>query len=315
MKNYPSKEILSLLLSPLLISVLIIGLISPRVYAQGAGPNKPHVVVFMIDDLDQKTFSLLVNSGRLPNIKKHLVDRGVIFDNSFAGDSICCPSRATFFTGQYVHNHGVLDVTKGVGYLFPFDKTGQGGEQTLLPVWLQNSGYKTALFGKYMNGYGVTDGGNPARIPKGWNKWLAFYSNSTYNVYNYNYNEDGILKVGGSNESDYQTDFISRKVSAYISETSNTTPHFIYVAVTPPHTLVSENALLPGLAYGGAFNWEIPPAPRHQYLIDGNSSNDEVPSLDRSIANFNESSQSYALKPDWMQQNVPLMSTTTISWA
>ncbi len=288
----------------------------PVVQAQSL--EKPNIVVFMIDDLDQKSMNQLLEIGRLPNIQAHLISRGVTFDNSFATDSICCPSRATFFSGQYVHNHGVKDITEGAGYLYPTDATGQGGEDTLLPKWMKTAGYRTALFGKYLNKYGETDG-SPSRIPSGWDQWLALYSNTTYNVYGYDYNENGQLKVGGTAVTDYQTDFISKKVTDYLSSSvvTPTEPQFIYVAVTPPHTTTNENQFLAATSYGGVFSWQIPPAPRYSYLIDGNVANGELPKQNQSTmnTNFNEGSATYSLKPDWMRNNVPMMSSLTLSYA
>ena len=62
---------------------------------------RPNVVVLMTDD--QTVESLRV----MPNVKSLIADQGVTFDNSFVSYSLCCPSRSTFLTGQYAHNHGV----------------------------------------------------------------------------------------------------------------------------------------------------------------------------------------------------------------
>ena len=71
---------------------------------------RPNLLVIMVDDLDQPTFDLMLRSGWLPNIQRHIADAGVHFDNSYVSDAVCCPSRATYFTGQYPQNHGILSV-------------------------------------------------------------------------------------------------------------------------------------------------------------------------------------------------------------
>ena len=85
----------------------------------------------------------------MPNVRTLLADQGVTFDNSFVSYSLCCPSRATFLTGQYAHNHGVWSNAPPNGGYDKLDRT------NTLPVWLQRAGYQTIHIGKYLNGYGT----------------------------------------------------------------------------------------------------------------------------------------------------------------
>jgi len=70
--------------------------------AASAAP-RPNVVVIETDDQTANTL------WAMPIVQRELAHRGVTFDNSFVSYSLCCPSRATFLTGQYAHNHGVFD--------------------------------------------------------------------------------------------------------------------------------------------------------------------------------------------------------------
>ena len=90
----------------------------------------------------------------LPAVRRLIVRPGAWFTRSFASFPLCCPSRATFLTGQYAHNHGVLDNRPPRGGYYKLDS-----DETL-PVWLQRAGYETAHVGKYLNGYGTR---RPAR--------------------------------------------------------------------------------------------------------------------------------------------------------
>lgn len=70
--------------------------------------SRPNLVVIMTDDLDVNTLSNMLANELMPNLQKFLIKRGTEFTNSFVTNSECCPSRSTFLTGQYSHNHGVL---------------------------------------------------------------------------------------------------------------------------------------------------------------------------------------------------------------
>ncbi|MET0938458.1 MAG: sulfatase-like hydrolase/transferase, partial [Gaiellaceae bacterium] len=101
--------------------------------AASGPPKRPNVVVIMTDD--QTVESLRV----MKNVKRLLVSHGTSFDNSFASFALCCPSRATFLTGQYAHNHGVLSNKPPYGGYYALDN------ENTLPVWLERAGYETIL--------------------------------------------------------------------------------------------------------------------------------------------------------------------------
>ena len=77
---------------------------------------RPNVLVLMTDD--QTVESMRV----MPNVKTLIADQGVTFDNSFVSYSLCCPSRSTFLTGQYAHNHGVWGNTAPNGGYYKLDR-------------------------------------------------------------------------------------------------------------------------------------------------------------------------------------------------
>src|SRR4051794_26880078 len=67
-----------------------------------AADARPNVLVIETDDQTLESMRVMGNVNALIGAK------GATFQNSFVNYSLCCPSRATFLTGQYVHNHGVL---------------------------------------------------------------------------------------------------------------------------------------------------------------------------------------------------------------
>ena len=62
---------------------------------------RPNIVVIESDDQRVEDLTAMPNAGRL------LAARGTSFLNSFVSNPLCCPSGATFLTGQYSHNNGV----------------------------------------------------------------------------------------------------------------------------------------------------------------------------------------------------------------
>ena len=81
--------------------------------AQDAGPGAaasgPNVVVVMTDD------QRVDDMPGLPKTQRLIGQAGVTFSRYYASYPVCCPARATFFTGQYAQNHGVRCLYKECG--------------------------------------------------------------------------------------------------------------------------------------------------------------------------------------------------------
>jgi len=184
------------------------------------GPTRPNVVVLMTDD--QTVESMRV----MPRVREVLADNGTTFTNSFVSESLCCPSRATFFTGQYAHNHGVL------GNFPPNGGYGRLDKLEWLPVWLQRAGYRTMHVGKFLNGYGQEVGSPPTEVPPGWDDWNASVDPSTYRYYGYMLNENGTLRT----YEDYSTDlYAGRAMDLIDAAAADSRPFFLSVAFLAPH--------------------------------------------------------------------------------
>ncbi len=216
--------------------------------AQSASPaSRPNVVVLMTDDQTLESMRVM------PNVQTLLADQGVTFDNSFVSYSLCCPSRATFLTGQYAHNHGVWGNAAPNGGYYKLDST------NTLPVWLQRAGYQTIHLGKYLNGYGTR---SKTEIPPGWGEWFGTPDPSTYRYLGYTFNENGKLVTYGNTAANYKTDVEAQKAVDIIARQAlDPRPFFLWVAFLAPHS-------------GGPRDPDDPsgqatpsPAPRHRNLF------------------------------------------------
>ncbi|HKP89578.1 MAG TPA: sulfatase [Thermoleophilaceae bacterium] len=151
---------------------------------QGAGEDgRPNILVVMTDD------QAATDVAKMPNVRRLLVKKGATFTDAVDSFPLCCPSRATFITGQYAHNHGV------VGNFYPYGWYGMEERGNTLPRWLQQSGYRTALIGKWLNGYGARDA--HGEVPVGFDIWRGLLDVSAYDYFNFVMNRDGKLKTWG----------------------------------------------------------------------------------------------------------------------
>jgi N-acetylglucosamine-6-sulfatase len=216
------------------------------------GKQRPNVVVVMSDD--QTVESMRV----MGNVNGRLAEFGVTFANSFASFPLCCPSRATFLTGQYAHNHGTLGNGPPEGGFAKFNAE-HGGNT--LAGWLQGDGYHTVEVGKYLNGYGGA--ATETLVPAGWSEWYATAGNAQ-RVYDYELNQNGTLIGYGTAPQDYKGDVITaRAVDAVNTSAPAQRPFFLYVNYTAPHSGSNPSANPPSNCDGTA-----QAAPRHASALN-----------------------------------------------
>jgi N-acetylglucosamine-6-sulfatase len=241
------------------LAVAFVAALVPCALTASAGaqvfPERPNILLVMTDD--QTVESMRV----MPEVQQLLADRGTTFDNSFVNFSLCCPSRATAFTGQYSHNHHVQGLTPPLGGYTKLDTT------NYLPLWLQQAGYRTMHLGKFLNGYG-SQNPDPYEVPPGWDVWQGSIDPSTYDYTHFTLNENGtLMDYGGVNDPGmYQTDFYTNRAIQLIDDNAESSqPFFFSLAYLAPH-------------HGAPLEFDDPPvlktpavAPRHQNAFASSS--------------------------------------------
>jgi N-acetylglucosamine-6-sulfatase len=167
-----------------LIAVLLFSAASASARPVSAEKDgRPNILVVMTDD------QAAADVAQMPNVRKLLAKQGTTFANAVDSFPLCCPSRATFITGQYAHNHGVF------GNFYPYGWYGMKHRANILPAWLQKVGYRTALIGKWLNGYGALDA--HGEVPTGFDIWRGLLDVSAYDYFNFVMNRNGKLKTWG----------------------------------------------------------------------------------------------------------------------
>jgi arylsulfatase A-like enzyme len=174
--------------------------------------GRPNILLIVTDD-QRAEGTMRV----MPSTRKLIARQGVEFTNTFAVSSQCCPSRASMMTGQYPHNHRVITN----------QHSGRLDHRATIQRYLQESGYLTAMAGKWLNRW------NAEEDPPFWHHWAIHLGRSVSYYYGGTWNEDGV-----SYQRDrYSTDFIASKGVKYLRafEGSDEQPWFIYLSPFAPH--------------------------------------------------------------------------------
>ena len=194
-----------------------------------AAAAPPNIIFILTDDMRKDDMMYM------PKTHSLLREPGMGFRNAFVSNALCCPSRATIMRGQYSHNNGVWSnsstdssSTTSGGWQAYQDN---GNEADNVATRLDSAGYRTGLFGKYLNNYT-----NTTFQPQGWDRWFAAFSAGDARYFNYDVNDQGTIRHFGTSASDYKTDVISRQTNAFISNSAAAgTPFFAHVAPIAPH--------------------------------------------------------------------------------
>jgi arylsulfatase A-like enzyme len=231
--------------------------------APGKVAAQPNIVFILTDDLSNDLVQYM------PQLRA-LEARGLTFDDYFVSDSLCCPSRASIFTGNFPHDTGVYsNVGPSGGFHVFYDR---GEQQSTFNVALQLAGYRTAMMGKYLNGYM----GGPAQspvpdtyVPPGWNEWDV--AGAAYPEFDYTLNENGTLHYYGDAPRDYLTDVLARRGVKFIDSSAGSgQPFFLELATFAPHrpyTPAPRYAkLFPGLKAPEPPNFDVLPTDPPRWL-------------------------------------------------
>ena len=196
----------------LLLCSLVGTMAGPEVSAQTQ--QKPNIIFILTDDQDTGSIQYM------PTVQKELVEKGTTFENGILTVSECCPSRATMLRGQYAHNHRI---GLGAGANARTFRR-HGLEKSTVATWLNSVGYRTALIGKYLNGYRYR------YVPHGWDRW---YANVSSDVWAECLNENGKERCYGGKHPDA---VLADKADGFVRDNKgNAAPLFLWLSFNAPH--------------------------------------------------------------------------------
>ena len=221
------------------LAVLIVSAVAvtvdrrPAVASAGTKPSssavttKPNIVILLSDDQP-------AGFMQMAHVKADIGAHGVTFSNGFVEDPLCCPSRTSILRGQYAHttriysNGGPDGGFTGVRNAH-LDEASTGG---MLGMWLHDDGYRTAMIGKYLNGY-TTKG----YVSPGWDYWRALtkIDPNGYTQYGVASWQDGQTTTTELPAQGYSTDAVNKYAHQFITSTPASEPLFLYLAWRAPH--------------------------------------------------------------------------------
>jgi len=177
----------------------------------GAEAKKPNIVFFFSDDLTTQAISAYrygMDLPPTPNIDR-LARQGMLFENSFCGNSICTPSRGSVMTGLHSHKNGIVHLG---GALDP--------DRPSWPKALHQNGYTTAVFGKW----------HMKTKPTGFDTWEVFSGQGNY------YNPELFGSKGGSRVIEgHSTDIVTDLALDWLERRDKSKPFALLVQHKAPH--------------------------------------------------------------------------------
>mgnify|MGYP001944720215 CR=1 FL=1 len=187
--------------------------------------KKPNIIFILTDDLGFNQIGAYGDTViKTPNLDD-MANNGIRFDQAYAGNTVCSPSRVSLFTGRdgrYMSNNSNTVQLEEI-------------DITMAHV-LKHADYDTALFGKYSIGskMGVTD-----PLAMGFDTWYGMYSIlEGHRQYPKILWRDGvkerITENEGGRKGAYASELFTNEAISYIKQ-ERENPFFIMLAYPSPH--------------------------------------------------------------------------------
>ncbi|QDU81707.1 Arylsulfatase [Polystyrenella longa] len=218
-----------------------------KLEANGSG-DQMNVIYILADDHRYDVMGFLDHPFVQTPVMDSMAEKGVYFKNAFVTTSLCSPSRASILTGQYMHQHGVVDNNNLArpGTVF-------------FPQYLQQVGYQTAFIGKWHMG-GHSDDPRP-----GFDHWVSFKGQGHYNP-----PEKSLWTLNVNGKSVPQEGYITDELTDYAvnwlkEERDDSKPFCMYLSHKAVHGM-----FYPAERHAGRYKDEKMPVPSTMANTDEN---------------------------------------------
>jgi arylsulfatase A-like enzyme len=184
-----------------------------------------NLILILTDNHGPHTLGCYGNPDiRTPNIDR-LAKEGALFENAFACNAVCSPTRASLLTGLMPSQHGVHTYLPAGGAQIGPQAYNTIGELVGLPRILTSNGYVAGLTGKWHLG------GN-LHAQDGFTYWVTKPHGHSPGFYDQEVIEDGRIRK----EPGYLTDFWTDHALRFL-EQHHQRPFFLFLAYNGPYGL------------------------------------------------------------------------------
>ena len=212
----------------LFVTVLLWNLLSSSLAAEEEQRKyKPHILYIVADDLGWKDVGFHGSDILTPSLDG-LAETGVRFEQFYA-QPMCTPTRACLMTGRYPFRYGLQTAVIPSGHTY-----GLPTDEWLLPQALKETGYQTAIIGKWHLGHADR---------KYWPRQRGFdyqYGPLIGEIDYYTHEQHGVLDWFRNNEplkeEGYSTTLIGNEAVKLIDDHDPATPLYLYLTFNAPHT-------------------------------------------------------------------------------
>lgn len=177
--------------------------------------RRPNIVMILTDDHAAHSIgaygSVVNTTPRIDEIAR----RGVLFENCFATNALCSPSRASILTGTYSHVNGVTTLVT------PID-----ANQPTFVTQLKEAGYRTAMIGKWHMGHGA------GHDPEGFDYWDVLVGSDGQGEY---WDPLFLSAEGERVEKGYATDIITDLALRWVESLESDEPWCVLIYHKAPH--------------------------------------------------------------------------------
>jgi arylsulfatase A-like enzyme len=220
--------------------------------------DRPNILLILVDDLGYGDIEAFRGDAPWTNIAPvpddvtppktphldALVSEGMKLPEFYANSAICSPTRAALMTGRYQQRTGVISVLGQLGTAFrmtsePGEKvfTGLPREEVTIADILSESGYRTAMFGKWHLGGTQNDFEDKHPLDYGFQyyagspNWAGNNFSMRDKSRSYFFRNRERVDAPGH----WYTDVLAEEAAEYMTKTGDERPFFVYLSFTAPH--------------------------------------------------------------------------------